>query len=193
MLVVMEDRDLQALAQPALDLEVLWSLDVLQVDAAEGGLEGRDDIDQLVGIGFVQFDIEHIDPGELLEQATLALHHRLGSERSDVAEAEHRRAVRDHGHEVGPAGIQGGGSRIGMDGHAGSSDTWGVGQGQIALIGHALDRQDGNLSWAGKPVVLQGAPIESLDSAVIHVSGARIHFLAHGATPVWWFLSAGCF
>ena len=122
--------------------------------------------------------------GELLEQAALALHDRLGGERADVAEAEHRRAVRDHGHEVGAAGVESGGGRIGMDGHAGGSDARGVGESQIALVGHALDRQDGNLSRAGKPMVLERAPIESLDRAVIQVRGARIHLLAHGVTPV---------
>ena len=31
----------------------------------------------LSGIGLIHLDVEHVDPGELLEQAALALHHRL--------------------------------------------------------------------------------------------------------------------
>ena len=39
-------------------------------------------------------DVEHVDAGELLEQDRLALHHGLGGERPDIAEAEHGGAVR---------------------------------------------------------------------------------------------------
>ncbi len=40
-----------------------------------------------------------------LEQRALALHDRLGGQRAEVAEAEDRRAVRDHGHEVALVGV----------------------------------------------------------------------------------------
>jgi hypothetical protein len=49
-LVVVEDRDLHALAQLALDDEALRRLDVFQIDAAEGRLQRGDDVDQLVGV-----------------------------------------------------------------------------------------------------------------------------------------------
>ena len=102
-LVVVEDRDLHALAQLALDDEALRRLDVLQVDAAEGRLQRRDDVDDPVGVGGVDLDVEHVDAGEFLEQAALALHHRLAGERPDVAEAQHRRAVGDDRHQIGAA------------------------------------------------------------------------------------------
>ncbi len=77
-LVVVEDRDVHPLAASFSDDEALGRLDVLQVDRAEGGLQRDDDLDQLVGIGLVQFDVEAVDIGEFLEQDRLALHHRLG-------------------------------------------------------------------------------------------------------------------
>jgi hypothetical protein len=49
-LVVVEDRDLHALAQLALDVEAVRRLDVLEVDAAEGGLQRGDDVDQPVEV-----------------------------------------------------------------------------------------------------------------------------------------------
>ena len=58
----------------------------------------------LVGIGGVDLDVEHVDAGELLEQAALAFHHRLAGERADVAEAEHRRAVGDDRDQIGARG-----------------------------------------------------------------------------------------
>ena len=99
-LVVVEDRDLHALAQLLLDVEALGRLDVLEVDAAEGRLHARDRLDQRVGVVLGQLDVEHVDAGELLEQAALAFHHRLAGQRPDVAQAEHRGAVGDDRHEV---------------------------------------------------------------------------------------------
>ena len=93
MLVVVEDRDLHPLAQLLLDVEALGRLDVLEVDAAESGLQRSDHVDQLVCIGFVDLKVEHVDAGKLLEQHGLAFHHRLGGQRADVAEAEHRGTV----------------------------------------------------------------------------------------------------
>ena len=103
-LVVVEYRDLEPLAQHASRCEALRGLDVLEIDATERRLERRDDVDQFVRVALGQFDVEDIDPGELLEQAALALHHRLGGERADVAQAEHRRAVGDHPDQVGARG-----------------------------------------------------------------------------------------
>ena len=99
-LVVVEDRDVHALAQLLLDVEALGRLDVLEVDAAQRGLERGDDVDQLVGVVLGEFDVEDVDAGELLEQAALAFHHRLAGQRADVAQAQHRGAVGDHADQV---------------------------------------------------------------------------------------------
>jgi C4-dicarboxylate-specific signal transduction histidine kinase len=50
-------------------------------------------------------EVEAVEVRELLEQVPLALHHRLAGERADVARAEHRGAVRDHGDEVALRGV----------------------------------------------------------------------------------------
>ena len=90
-LVVVEDRDPHPLAQLALDHEALGGADVLEVDGAEGRLECRHDLDQPVGIALLDLDVERVDAGELLEQDRLALHHRLGGQRADGAQARARR------------------------------------------------------------------------------------------------------
>ena len=59
----------------------------------------------LAGSVSSDLDVEHVDAGELLEQAALALHHRLAGQRADVAEAEHGGAVADHGDEVAAGGV----------------------------------------------------------------------------------------
>ena len=61
----------------------------------------------LSGSRLVDLDIEDVDAGEFLEQDRLALHHRLGGERADRAQAEHGGAVGDHGDEIAAAGQTG--------------------------------------------------------------------------------------
>ena len=80
-LVVVEHRDLHALAQPRLDEKHSGALMSSRLMPPKVGSMRGDDLDQLVGIGFVDLDIEHVDAGELLEQAALAFHHRLAGER----------------------------------------------------------------------------------------------------------------
>ena len=99
-LVVVEDRDVELLAQPALDLEAAGRRDVLEVDAAEAGRDRLDGAHDLVDVLRREADRERVDAAELLEQHRLALHHGHRGLGADVAEAEHGGAVRDDGDGV---------------------------------------------------------------------------------------------
>src|SRR5690606_32023123 len=99
-LVVVKHRDLHAFTQFFLDVETLGGFDVFKVHAAQRGLQGGDDVHQLVGVCFGQFDVEHIDAGKFLEQAALAFHDRLGGQRADIAQAEHGGSVGDDAHQI---------------------------------------------------------------------------------------------
>ena len=92
-LVVVEDRDVERLLQPPLDLEAARRRDVLEVDAAERRRDPFDDAHDLVDVGGAQAQREGVDAGELLEQHRLALHHRHRRLGPDVPEPEHRAAV----------------------------------------------------------------------------------------------------
>jgi hypothetical protein len=154
-LVIVEDRNLQPAAQLALDVEAFRRLDVFEVDAAEGGLEGGDDLDELVRIVLVQFQVEDIDAGELLEEHRLAFHHRLRSQRADVAEAEDRGAVGDDRNQVAPAGVA---ERVGGildDLLAGGRNSRRVGQREVALVAQGLGRQDRYLPRLPGLVILE--------------------------------------
>ena len=61
------------------------------------------------------FEIEHVDPGEFLEQHRLAFHHRLGGKGTDVAQAQHGGTVGDHRHQVAACGVAEGIRRVGDD------------------------------------------------------------------------------
>ena len=99
-LIVVEDRNVHPLPADPLDREAVGGLDVLQVDCAKGWLERDHVLGQLLGLGRVDFDVEAVDARELLEQDRLAFHHRLGSKRADVTQAQHCGAVRHDGDEI---------------------------------------------------------------------------------------------
>jgi hypothetical protein len=58
-------------AERLLHHEAFGGFDVLQVDAAEGRLQRRHDLDQLGRVGLVHLDVEHVDAGELLNRQPL--------------------------------------------------------------------------------------------------------------------------
>ncbi len=134
-LVIVEHRNVHALAQLALDVEALGGLDVFEVDAAERGLQAGNDLDELVGVALGQFNVKHVHTGKLFEQAALAFHHRLAGQRADVAQAQHGGAVGDHAHEVAARGVVKRLGRVGLDVQAGVGYAGRISQGQVALVG----------------------------------------------------------
>src|SRR4029077_19088444 len=80
-LVVVEDRDVEFVAQTALDDETLGALYVLEIDAAERGTDVADGGDEFFDVLRRHFDVDGIDVGEAFEENALAFHHRLGRHR----------------------------------------------------------------------------------------------------------------
>ena len=103
-LVVMEHRDVHAFAQLGFDVEAFRGFDVFEVDAAEGGFQGGDDVDQFVRIAFGDFQVEDVDAGEFLEQDAFAFHDGFRRQGPDVAQSQHGGAVGDDGDQVGACG-----------------------------------------------------------------------------------------
>jgi hypothetical protein len=62
-------------------------------------------VDELVDVLGVDLEIDGIDIGKALEQHRLALHHRLGRQRAEIAEAQNGGAVGDHRHHVAFGGV----------------------------------------------------------------------------------------
>ncbi len=159
-LVVVEDRDVHALAQLLLDVEAFRRLDVFQVDAAHGRLQHGDGVDQLVRIVLRQFQVEHVDPGEFLEQAALAFHDGLGGQRADVTQAQHGGAVADHGHQVAARSVVGSGVGVGGDFLAGIGHAGRIGERQVALVRQGLGGDHFDLAAHGAAVVFEGIGAE---------------------------------
>ena len=179
MLIVMKDRNVQALAQRPFNVETLRRLDVFQIDAAKGWLQRRDDVDQLVRIGFIDFDIKDIDAGEFLEQDAFAFHDRFGCQGADIAQAEHSRAIGDHRHQIAARGVAAGVLRVLDNFLAGRGDPWRVGQCKVALINQLLGWCDREFSGGGEFVVAEGG----LAQAFVEFQGESRRVAEKGAYP----------
>ena len=70
-LVVVEDRDVHQLAQPLLDDEAFRRLDVLEVDAAEGGPEIAHAVDELVDVLGVDLEVDASTSAKRLNSTAL--------------------------------------------------------------------------------------------------------------------------
>jgi hypothetical protein len=154
-LVIVEDRDLHRGPERFLDVEALGGLDVLEVDAAHGGLEELAELDDVLGILGTDLDVEDVDVGELLEEVPLAFHHRLAGEGADVAEAEDRGAVGHDRDQIALGGVLVGVVRVGLDLQAGFGDPRGVGQREVALIGQRLGGDDRDLARSAAGMVVE--------------------------------------
>ena len=162
MLIVMEDRNLHALTQLLLDVEAFRCFDVFKIDAAEGGLQRSNMLNQFVRIGLIHLDIEAIDTGEFFEQYGFAFHHRLGGERPDIAQTQHRRAVGDYADQIATRGHVVRLSRVAHDLFTSERDARRIRQRQITLVGHGFRRGNFKLAGTRVAVVLECRFFESL-------------------------------
>ncbi len=133
-LVVVEDGDVEQVAEPPLDLEAPRRRDVLEVDAAEAGRDAADDLHDGVDVLRVQAERPGVDAGEPLEQGGLALHDGQRRRRPDVAEAEHGGPVGDHRDGVALDGEAAGVLGVAGDGQRDPGDARGVRHGQLVTV-----------------------------------------------------------
>ena len=103
----------------------------------------------------VDLEVDAVDVGEALEQDRLALHHRLGGEGAQVAQAQDGGAVGDHGHQVAAGGVVVGGVGVLLDREAGGGDAGRVGERQVAGGGQRLGGRDLDLARAAAGVQLE--------------------------------------
>ena len=159
-LIVVEDGNAHAGLRLLLDLEAFGTLDVLEIDSAEGRFERDDDVDQLVDVQFRDLNVEDIDAGEFLEQNRLAFHHWLGGERADRAEAEHRCAIAKDRDQILARRVDRRAMRIGRNRLAWKGDAGRIGEREVALIGERLGGDNLQLPRTGRAVKQQGVRLE---------------------------------
>ena len=134
-LVVVEDRDVEQLAQPGLDLEAARRGDVLQVDPAVARGRWPRTISTISSVSWVSRQTGQAStPANRLNSAALPSITGSDAAGPDVAQAEHGRAVGDHGDRVAldgqPAGVVG----VLRDRQADPGHAGGVGAGQVVAV-----------------------------------------------------------
>jgi hypothetical protein len=155
-LVIVEHRDVEQLAQLLLDDEAFRRIDVFEIDGAPTLSEEFHAIDELVRILGRDFEIDGIDVGKALEQHRLAFHHRLGRERAAIAQPKNGGAVGDHGDEIALGGVVVGFGLVLGDGQDRNGDAGRIGQRQVALRRHRLGGDNFKLAGPALAVKQQG-------------------------------------
>ena len=145
-LVVVEDGNVAALLQSALDLDAAGGGDVLQIDAAKAAGDQFHGADDLIHILAADAEGEGIHIAEGLEQGTLALHHRHTGLGADVTQPQHSGTVSDDGHQIAAAGVGIAQVHIVADLQAGLGNTGGVGDAQLFAVGDGALGGDGQLA-----------------------------------------------
>ena len=178
-LVVMHDRDIHAFAQRLLDNKAFGRGDVFEIDAAEGRFHQGDRLDKLVGIFGIEFDVDRIHVGKAFEQHRLAFHHRLRGQRTEIAEAQDRRAVRNNGNKVRTGRIASRILGIGRNRFHRSRHTGRISEAEITLARHGLACDDLDLTRTNCLVVEQSFACGECGFFVGH----RRSLVLRGAAP----------
>ena len=133
MLVVMHDGYIKLLSQSLFDLKTLRCLDILQIDASEGGGDRFDHLNEFFRIFFIYLNIEHIDTGKYFKQQPLSFHHRFACQSTDITQAQHGGTVGDDRHQITPGGVIISGLRVFFYFKAGFCHSGRVGEREIML------------------------------------------------------------
>ena len=169
----MKHRNVEKLLQLRLDTKTLRALDVFKVYPAKCDADVLDHGDDFIGIPGEDFDVYRVDIGKPLEEHAFALHHRFGGQGPKIAQAQDRRAIGDHRHQIALGGIVVGKVGIAGDRLNGSGYAGGIGERQIPLCRHRLGRRHRDLSRGRIPVEGQRLVVSE---------GGSVGF-AHGPAP----------
>ena len=101
------------------------------------------------------FDVEHVNTSETLEQNALAFHDRLGSQWAEVTQTEDGGAIGNHRNQVAFTGVFVSQLWITADFTHGLSNTWAVGQGEVTGGGSGFGEFDAQFPRTRLSVVFE--------------------------------------
>ena len=88
MLVIVHHGNIKGTLQTFLNVKTLRSLNIFEVNTAEGWCNLLNSLAELLRILFCHLDVEHIDTTVNLEQQTFTLHNGFSAHRTNVAKTE---------------------------------------------------------------------------------------------------------
>ena len=127
MLVVVEYRNLHALAEFFLNHKAFGCLDIFKVNTTKGGFQRGDNVYQLIDISLVHFNIKHINIGKLFKQDSLAFHYRFRGQWANIAQPQYRSTIGNDRNQIASRGNRGHGSWVFDNQLTGMSHTWRIG------------------------------------------------------------------
>ncbi len=146
-------------------------------------------IDECLGVLGVHLDIEHIDTGELLEQDALAFHDRLGGQRPQIAQAQDRRTITDHRHQIPLGGETVGQFRLPCDFPHRLRHPRAVGQTQIPAGRRRLGHLNADFSGTRLGMIFQSRCFQILGHGGLRCSLVGIYTVFSGSkmqkAPIW--------
>ena len=154
MLIIVKHWNLHGLPQHFFDVEALRCLNVLKVNATEGGFQELADLDDLVGVAGIQFDVKDVHIGKALEQDGLAFHHWLTGEGPNVPQAKDCGPIAYYSNQVTAGGVFESIVRILHDLQTRISNPGSVGQAEITLGTAWLGRRDFDFSGARAKMIV---------------------------------------
>ena len=164
MLIVVEDRYVHGLLETLLDHEAVGRPDVLEIDTTHRGLEKLTKADDVLRILRADFEIEHIDAGELLEEHPLTLHDRLRRARTDVPQTEYRCPIRHYRDQISSCCVLEYRVRIIADFETGGRHSRSIRERQLSLRIERLGGNNLDLPGPARSVVLEGRLATSIHS-----------------------------
>ncbi len=100
MLIIVEHGNVEHPFESLFNVKTFRCFNIFQIDSAKRWRNCFNHTNDLFGIVCVQFDVEHIHISELLEQHTLAFHHRLARQRAAITQTQNRRAIGNDGDQI---------------------------------------------------------------------------------------------
>ena len=135
-LVVMENRNIEACTQALFNLEALWRCDVFEVDSTEGWSDALDEVNDFINGASVNTNRETVNATELFKEERLSFHHGHGTFWANVTETKDGCSVTNDCHRVLTNGVLVRQSRIFGNRSTNASDSRRVRHREVILVAH---------------------------------------------------------
>ena len=164
MLIVVEHRYLQRFLEALLNHEAVGRLDVLEIDPTDRGFEKLAKTDDVLRVLGADFEVEHINAAELLEEHPPALHNRFRRAWADVPQTQYRCPIRHDCDQISPCCVLKYRVRIITDFETGGRHSWTIHERQLSLRIEGFGGDDLDLPGAARAVILEGRFATSVHS-----------------------------
>ena len=153
MLVIVHHWYVKRLLQTVFNIETFRCLDILEVDAAESGCNALYGLAEFLGVFLRHLYVKHINAAINLEKQAFAFHYRFAAHGTDIAQAQHSRAIGNDRYKIALVCILVNAIGFFLNFQAWERHTWRIGQRQIGLRTIRFGRFHLDFTWPAILVV----------------------------------------